>query len=183
MSQIHPPTLHRLLLSKLPQHSYVKWKRLSHPAKNNQQPSQRLNPDQHLDSAALHSPSSPLTMIPNIIPRIRMNQRTKRPPPHHKPAHKLPKLLRSEHSHLEHPDRVRADGALEERVDAQFRELAADALVQLFGVLGLRGRGLLEVDVDVETAAGGVVYGGREGGVGGGFGCWGGVDVGFGVGA
>jgi hypothetical protein len=121
-------------------------------------------------------------MIPNIIPRIRMNQRTKRPPPHHKPAHKRAKLLRTENVHLEHPNRVWANGSLEHRVDAQFGELPADALVQVFGVLRLRGRGLLEVDVDVEAAAGFVGYGGGEGGVGGGFGGWGWVDKGFCVG-
>ena len=91
-------------------------------------------------------------MVPNIVPGIGMNQRTKRSPPHHKPAHERAKLLRVEHIHLEHANRVRADGSLEHRVDAQFGELAADALVQLFGVLCLRGGGLLEVDVDVETA-------------------------------
>jgi hypothetical protein len=122
-------------------------------------------------------------MIPNIIPRIRMNQRTKRPPPHHKPTHKRAKLLRTKYIHLEHPNRVRANRSLEDRVDAQFGELPADALVQVFGVLCLRGGGLLEVDVDVEAAAGVVGDGGGEGGVGGGFGGWGWVDVGFGVGA
>jgi len=78
-------------------------------------------------------------MIPNIIPGIRMNQRTKRPPPHHKPTHKGSKLLRTENIHLEHANRVRADGSLEHRVDAQFGELPTDALVQVFGVLRLRG--------------------------------------------
>ena len=122
-------------------------------------------------------------MIPNIIPRIRMNQRTKRPPPHHKPAHKRAKLLRTENIHFEHANRVRADRSLEHRVDAQFGELPADALVQVFGVLCLRGGGLLEVNVNVEAPASVVGYGRGEGGVGGGFGGWGGVDVGFGVGA
>jgi hypothetical protein len=41
--------------------------------------------------------------------------------------------------------------------------------VQLAGVEELRGGGLVEVDVDVETAAGAVCYGVGEGGVGGGF--------------
>ena len=122
-------------------------------------------------------------MIPIIISRVRMNQRTKRPPPHHKPAHERAKLLRVEHIHLEHANRVRADGSLEHRVNAQFGELAADALVQLFGVLRLRGGGLLEVDVDVETATAFVGDGRGEGGVGRGFGGWSWVDVGFGVGA
>lgn len=122
-------------------------------------------------------------MIPNIISRVRMNQRTKRPPPHHKPAHKRAKLLRVEHVHLEHANRVRADGPLEHRVNAQFGELAADALVQLFGVLRLRGGGLLEVDVDVETATAFVGDGRGEGGVGRGSVGWGWVDVGFGIGA
>ena len=122
-------------------------------------------------------------MIPNIIPRIRMNQRAKRPPPHHKPAHKRAKLLRTENIHFEHANRVRADRSLEHRVDAQFGELPADALVQVFGVLCLRGGGLLEVNVNVEAPASVVGYGRGEGGVGGGFGGWGGVDVGFGVGA
>lgn len=93
---------------------------------------------------AFHSPSRPLTMVPNIVSRIRMNQRTKRPPPHHKPAHKSAKLLGIEHIHLEHADRVRADRSLEHRVDTQFGELAADPLVQFFGVLRLRGGGLLQ---------------------------------------
>jgi hypothetical protein len=101
-----------------------------------------------LDYRALHLPRRPLTVIPNIIPRIRMNQRTQRPPPHHKPTNKRAKLLRSKNIHLEHPNRVRADRSLEHRVDAQFGELPADALVQVFGVLRLRGGGLLEVDVD-----------------------------------
>lgn len=118
-------------------------------------------------------------MVPNIISRIGMNQRAKRPPPHHKPAHKSTKLLRTEHIHLEHADRVRTDRSLKYRVDAQFGELAADALVQFFGVLRLRGGGLLEVDVNVETAAFFIGYGRGEGGVGGGFGGWGWVDVGF----
>lgn len=122
-------------------------------------------------------------MIPNIIPRIRMNQRTKRPPPHNEPAHKRAKLLRTEHIHFEHANRVRTNGFLEHRIDAQFGEFTADALVQVFGVLCLRGGGLLEVDVDVEATAGVVGYGGGEGGVGGGFGGWVGVDVGFCVGA
>jgi hypothetical protein len=122
-------------------------------------------------------------MIPNVIPRIRMNQRTKRPPPHHQPTHKRAKLLRTEYIHLEHPDRVWADGSLPHRVDAQFGKFPADALVQVFGVLRLRGGGLLEVDVDVEAAAGVVGYGRGEGGVGGGCSGWGWVDVGFGVGA
>ena len=122
-------------------------------------------------------------MIPNIIPRIRMNQRAKRLPPHHKPAHKRAKLLRTENIHFEHANRVRADRSLEHRVDAQFGELPADALVQVFGVLCLRGGGLLEVNVNVEAPASVVGYGRGEGGVGGGFGGWGGVDVGFGVGA
>ena len=122
-------------------------------------------------------------MIPNIIPRIRMNQRTKRPPPHHKPAQKRAKLLRTKHIHFEHANRVRPDRSLEYRVDAQFGEFPADALVQLFGVLRLRGGGLLEVDVNVEAAACVVGYGRGEGGVGGRFSGWGWVDVGFGVGA
>ena len=122
-------------------------------------------------------------MIPNVIPRIRMNQRTKRPPPHHQPTHKRAKLLRTEYIHLEHPDRVRAHGPLEQRVDAQFGELAPDPLVQLARVGDLLGRRLLEVDVDVEAAAGVVGYGRGEGGVGGGCSGWGWVDVGFGVGA
>lgn len=122
-------------------------------------------------------------MIPNLIPRIRMNQRTKRPPPHHKPAHKSSKLLRTKHIHLEHPNRVRTNRSLKHRVDAQFGEFTANALVQVFGVLCLRGGSLLEVDVNVEASAGVVGYGGGEGGVGGGFGGLGGVDVGFGVGA
>ncbi len=37
--------------------------------------------------------------------------------------------------------------------------------MQVFGVLRLRRGGLLEVDVDVEAAAGFVGYGGGEGGV------------------
>lgn len=122
-------------------------------------------------------------MIPNIIPRIRMNQRTQRPPPHHQPTYKPTKLLRSKNIHLEHPDRVWADRSLEYRVDAQFGEFAADALVQVFGVLRLRGGGLLEIDVDVEAAAGFVGYGGGEGGVGWGLCGWCWVDEGFGVGA
>jgi hypothetical protein len=89
-------------------------------------------------------------MIPNIIPRIRMNQRTKRAPPHDQPTHKRSKLLRTKDIHLEHPNRMRANGSLEHRVDAEFGEFTADALVQLFGVLRLRGGGLLEVDVDYQ---------------------------------
>lgn len=151
--------------------------------KYSQQLSHSPNPSSCLDHRALHLPRRPLTMIPNVIPRIRMNQRTKRPPPHHKPAHKSSKLLRIKHIHLEHPNRVRANGPLEHGVDAQFGELPADALVQVFGVLRLRRGGLLEVDVDVEAAAGFVGYGGGEGGVGLGFRGWGWVDKGFGVGA
>jgi len=120
-------------------------------------------------------------MVPNIVPGIGMNQRTKRSPPHHKPAHERAKLLRTEHIHLEHADRVRADGSLEHRIDAQFGKFATDALVQVFGVLRLRGRGLLEVDVNIETAALFIGYGRGEGVIGGGFGGWGWVDVGFGV--
>ena len=121
-------------------------------------------------------------MIPNIIPGIRMNQRAQRPPPNHQPPHKSPKLLRREDVHLEHSDRVRAYRPLEQRVDAQFGELAPDPLVQLARVLDLRGRGLLEVDVDIEAAACVVVYGGGKRGVGGRFlgRCWV-VDEGFGV--
>jgi hypothetical protein len=123
-------------------------------------------------------------MIPHIIPRIRMDQRAQRPPPNHQPPHKRPKLLGTEDIHLEHPDRVRAHGSLHQWVDPQFGELAPDPLVQFAGVLDLGGRGLLEVDVDVEAAAGGVCYGVGEGGVGGGyFGLGLGVDEGFGVGA
>lgn len=55
--------------------------------------------------------------------------------------------------------------------------------MQLFGVLGLRGRGLLKIDVDVEAAAGVVGDGGGEGSVGSGLDGGFGVDVGFGVGA
>jgi hypothetical protein len=78
-------------------------------------------------------------------------------------------LLRREDIHLEHPDRVRTHGPLEQRVDAQFGELVPDPLVQLARVGDLLGRRLLEVDVDVEAAAGVVGYGVGEGGVGGGF--------------
>jgi hypothetical protein len=57
--------------------------------------------------------------------------------------------------------------------------------VQLAGVEELGGDGLVEVDVDVEAAAGAVCYWVGEGGVGGGFllGWVWGVDEGFGVGA
>lgn len=122
-------------------------------------------------------------MIPHIIPRIRMNQHTQRPPPNNQPTHKRPKLLRREQIHLKHPDWMRADGPLEDGVDSQLGEFAADALVQLFGVLCLRGVRLLEVDVHVETASCAVFDGGGEGAVGGEFLRGVGVDVGFGVGA
>ena len=122
-------------------------------------------------------------MIPHILPRIRMHQHAQRAPPHHQPAHERPELLRREQVHLEHPDRVRPDRPLEQRVHAQLRELAPDALVQLARVLDLRGGGLLEVDVGVEAAARAVGYGGGEVGVGGGFGGCRGVGEGFGVGA
>jgi hypothetical protein len=122
-------------------------------------------------------------MIPNIIPSIRMNQRTKRSPPDHQPTHKRAKLLRAEHIHLKHANWVRTDGSLKQRVDSQFGKLAPDSLVQFFGVLRLRGIILLEVNVNVEAAASIVAYGRGEGGVGGGFGGWGWVDVGFCVGA
>jgi hypothetical protein len=122
-------------------------------------------------------------MIPQIIPRIRMNQRTQRPPPNHQPTHKSPKLLRRKNINLKHANRMRAKRPLKHRVNSQLRELASDPLVQVFGVLRLRGRGLLKVDVDVEAAARVVRYGGGERGVGGGFGSWWGVDVGFCVGA
>lgn len=126
-------------------------------------------------------PSSPLPVISNIIPCIRMHQRAQRPPPNHQPRNKGPKLRRREDIHLEHPDRVRAYGSLEQRVDSQFGEFPPDPLVQFARVGYLCGRGLLEVDVDVEAAPRAVCYGGGEGGVGRGFCCWGRVGEGFGV--
>lgn len=44
---------------------------------------------------------------------------------------------------------MRADGSVPEGVDAQFRELAADALPELAGVLGLGEIGLVIVDVNI----------------------------------
>lgn len=120
-------------------------------------------------------------MISNIIPRIRMHQRAQRPPPNHQPRHKGPKLRRREDIHLKHPDRVRAYGSLEQRVDSQFGEFPPDPLVQFARVGYLCGRSLLEVDVDVEAAPRAVCYGVGEGGVGRGFCCWGRVGEGFGV--
>jgi len=112
-----------------------------------------------------------------------MNQRTQRPPPNHQPPYKSPKLFRREHIHLEHPDRVRAYRLLEQRVDPQFWKLAPDPLVQFACILNLSGRGLLEVDVDIEAAACTVAYWCGEGGVRCGFlgGFWGVVDERFGV--
>jgi len=136
-----------------------------------------------LDKLLLHLPRCPLAVISDIIPRIRMNQRTKRSPPNHQPAHKRAKLLWSKHVHFEHADRVRSDGSLEHRINAQFGELPPDALVQFFGVLRLRRRGLLEVDMDIEAPTGVVGDGRCEGGVRSGLGGWFGVDVGFCVGA
>jgi hypothetical protein len=78
---------------------------------------------------------------------------------------------------------MRAKRSLEHGVNSQLGELASDSLVQVFGVLRLRGRGLLEVDMDVEAASGIVAYWRGEGGVGGGSFGWFGVDVGFCVGA
>jgi hypothetical protein len=124
-------------------------------------------------------------MIPPIVPRIRMHQRTQLPPPNHKPPHERPKLLRAEDVHFEHPDRMRTYRSLHQWVDPQFGKLAPDPLVQLAGIEELGGDGLVEVDVDVEAAAGAVCYGVGEGGVGGGFLLvqgWG-VEEGFGVGA
>ena len=179
-----------------PQHTKINRERLSHP-KNavKKKPSAQINPkalstkqklveEAHQQKKKVDLPSRPLTMIPHIISRIRMDQRAQRPPPNHQPTDKSPKLLRRENIHLEHPDRVRAYRSLHQRVDPQFGELAPDPLVQFAGVLDLGVRGLLEVDVDVEAATGGVGYGVGEGGVGGGyFGLGLGVDEGFGVGA
>jgi hypothetical protein len=80
---------------------------------------------------------------------------------------------------------MRTYRSLHQWVDPQFGKLAPDPLVQLAGIEELGGDGLVEVDVDVEAAAGAVCYGVGEGGVGGGFLLvqgWG-VEEGFGVGA
>lgn len=53
--------------------------------------------------------------------------------------------------------------------------------MQIFSVLCLRGIGVLEVDVDIEAAAGAVGYGRGELFIGGRSGGWWWVDVGFGI--
>lgn len=101
-------------------------------------------------------------MIPHVLACVWVNQRAQRTPPNNQPAHESPKLLRIEYIDFKHADRVRANRSLKERVNPQLGELATDALMQLFGIPRLRGGGLLEVDVDVEAAAGAVDYRGLE---------------------
>lgn len=101
-----------------------------------------------------------------MLPGIWMHQRTQRTPVNHQPGNKSPKLRRREDVHLEHTHRVRTHGLIDHTVDAQFGELTTDAFVQGCGIGLLRGRGVLEVDMDVEAASGVVCERCNEGGVG-----------------
>ena len=118
----------RLDLSQL---AKIQLQRLSHPkdvqsAQHQQKPNHKKK---------VNSPSRPLPMIPNIVPRIRMHKSAQNPPPNHQPRHKGPKLLRREEIHLEHPDRMRTHGLFHQWVDPQFGEFTSNSLVQLAGIL------------------------------------------------
>jgi len=94
----------------------------------------------------------PLLLLPLRHPLLNgvwMNQHRQRSSPYRQPGNKRPKLRGSKNIHLEHGNGVRADGSVPEGVDAQFRELAADALPELAGVLGLGEIGLVMVDVNI----------------------------------
>jgi hypothetical protein len=108
-------TLHRhpSLLRQLPQYPNIKRVWLTHPTITVSN-AQHSSPNQLQN----HIPSSPLTMIPQIIPCVRMNQCTQRPPPNHQPTHKSPKLLRREHIDLKHADRMRSKRSLEHRINS-----------------------------------------------------------------
>lgn len=74
----------------------------------------------------LPQPRRALRMIPNLLAlriRIRMHQRTQRPAVDHQPGNKSPELGGCEQVHFEHGDGVRADGVVEEAVDAKFGNL------------------------------------------------------------
>lgn len=67
----------------------------------------------------LAHPGCPLRVVPLVVPfeRVRVDQRRQRPAVDHQPRDERAELLRREDVDLEHPDRMRADGAVEELVD------------------------------------------------------------------
>jgi hypothetical protein len=78
-----------------------------------------------------------------------MQERAQWAPIDDQPRHKGTKLRRREQVDLEHGHGVWPDGTIPELVDAQFRELVADALPQLLRERLLRWVLLEIVDVDV----------------------------------
>lgn len=66
-------------------------------------------------------------MIPLVLTlhRVRMHQGTQRPAINHQPWDKRPELRGREQVDLEHGDGMRADGAIEERVDAEFGDFVS----------------------------------------------------------
>lgn len=101
-------------------------------------------------------PQLPFVLRDVRLGRVWMHQHRQRASPDGQPGDEGAELGGREQVHLEHGDRVGANGAVPEGVDAQLGELAPDALPELAGVAGLDGVGLEVVDVHI---TGGVLVG------------------------